>query len=118
MIVYYNPKCFKCREAKDLLESANCEFELREYLKEPPTEEELKELLNKLGIKASQLVRTKEALYKEKYEGKNVTNARWIKILCKNPVLIERPIVIDGERAIIGRPPALILDFVKSKRKK
>lgn len=118
MIIYYNAKCFKCREAKELLESANCEFELREYLKEPPTEEELKELLNKLNIKAFDLVRTKEELYKEKYEGKKITNARWIKILCKNPILIERPIAIDGETAIIGRPPVLILDLVKSKKTK
>jgi arsenate reductase len=115
MIIYYNPKCSKCREALDLLEGAKCEVEIRNYLKDPPTKKELKELLKKLGIKAFDLVRTKEQFYKDNYEGKKLTNNQWIEILTNHPELIERPIVVDGEKAIIGRPPVLVLDLVKGK---
>ena len=116
MIIYYNARCSKCREAKDLLEENHCEFEIREYLVVPPSETELKELLAKLGCKAKDLVRKKEPLFLEKYDGKKITNSRWIKILSKNPILIERPIVIDDDKAVIGRPPALVIDFVKKKK--
>jgi arsenate reductase len=118
MIIYYNPQCSKCREALDLLEGESCEVEIRNYLKEPPTKKELKELLKKLGLKAFGLVRTKEQLYKDNYEGKKLSNDEWIKILIDHPELIERPIVVDGEKAIIGRPPVLVLDLVKGKEKK
>ena len=67
-----------------------------------------------LGIKAIDLVRKKEALYKEKYEGRYIPPARWIKILHRNPILIERPIVIYHDKAIIGRPPEKIISFIKS----
>lgn len=118
MIIYYNPRCSKCREAKELLEENNCNFTVRQYLDEPPSQKELKELVAKLGCKPFDLVRTKEPLYKEKFENKKITNAQWVKILCENPVLIERPILIDGKKAIIGRPPVLILDLVKKKKVK
>ncbi len=113
MIIYHNPRCSKCREALDLLEENNCTIDIREYLKEPPTKKELKELLGKLKCKAESIVRKTEPLYKEKYADTKYTEAQWIKILSENPILIERPIVIDGERAIVGRPPVLVVDFVK-----
>lgn len=116
MIVYYNPRCSKCREAKELLEEQSCEFGIREYLKEPPTIKELKALLKKLGCSPLDIVRKSEPLFKEKFSGKKYTNAQWLKILSENPVLIERPIIIDGDRAIVGRPPSLIVDFVKRKK--
>lgn len=115
MIIYHNPRCSKCREALDLLEENNCSIEIREYLKEPPTKKELKELLGKLKCKAEALVRKSEAIYKEKYADTKYTETQWIKILCENPILIERPIVIDGERAVVGRPPVLVVDFAKKK---
>jgi len=117
MIIYYNPKCSKCREALGLLEGENCEVEIRNYIAEPPSKKELKELLKKLGIKAFDLVRTKEQLYKDKYEGKKLSNDQWVKILIDHPELIERPIVVDGEKALIGRPPVLVLDLVKRKKR-
>jgi arsenate reductase len=117
MIVYYNPKCSKCREAKDLLENAGCEFTLREYLKEPPTQKELRDLIKKLGCKPFDLVRTKELLYKEEFDGKKMTSAQWIKALADNPILIERPIVIAGDKALVGRPPSLVLDLTKRHQK-
>jgi arsenate reductase len=111
MIIYYNPGCSKCREAISLLEEKNCSFEVREYLKEPPSEKELKELLQKLNCKASDIVRKSEPLYTERFEGKNINEEEWLSILSQNPVLIERPIVISGDKAIIGRPPVKVLDL-------
>lgn len=116
MIIYYNPRCSKCREALGLLEKNNCEITLKEYLKEPPTKKELVVLLKKLKCKAVDIVRKSEPLYKEKFADKKLTNAEWIKVLSENPILIERPIVIDGEKAVIGRPPVLVLDLLKKKK--
>ncbi|PBQ33162.1 arsenate reductase (glutaredoxin) [Sphingobacteriaceae bacterium] len=116
MIIYHNPRCSKSREAINLLEKNKCEFTIREYLKEPLTQKELKALLQKLACKAEAIVRRSEPLYKEKFSGKTITNAQWIKILSENPILIERPIVIDGEKALVGRPPILVLDMIKRKK--
>jgi arsenate reductase len=112
MIIYYNPRCSKCREAKELMEENNCDFEIRDYLKNPPSKKELRDLIKLLGIKAIDLVRKTEPLFKEKFDGKKLTTAQWITALSENPILIQRPIVIDGEQAIIGRPPELILDLL------
>jgi arsenate reductase len=117
MIIYYNPQCSKCREALSLLEGESCEVEIRNYMKEPPTKKELKELLKKLGIKAFDLVRTKEQFYKDNYEEKKLTSDQWIKVLIDHPELIERPVVVDGEKALVGRPPVLVLDLVKRKKR-
>lgn len=118
MIVYFNPRCSKCREAVDLLEKNNCELTFREYLKEPPSQKELKDLLKKLHCKAEDIVRKSEPLYKENFSEKKLTNTQWIKVLSENPILIERPIVIDGEKALVGRPPVLVLDLVPKKEKR
>lgn len=115
MIIYHNPRCSKSREALGLLEDNNCEIEIREYLKEPPTKKELKQLIKKTGGKPFDIVRKSEPLYIEKYKGEKLTDAQWIKVLSENPILIERPIVIDGEKAIVGRPPVLVLDLIRKK---
>jgi arsenate reductase (glutaredoxin) len=103
--IYHNPRCSKSREALDLLKESKEEITVIEYLKTPPTKQELEKLLSKLGIPAEELVRKGEELYKEKYKGKKISNSEWIKILTANPVLIERPVIIKGNQAIIGRPP-------------
>jgi len=113
MIIYYNADCSKCREAIDLLNGASCEFEVREYLKKPPTEQELQVLLQKLRCKPFDLVRKSEPLYLEQFSGKAWTDTEWLHILSTHPVLIERPVVIDGDRAIIGRPPVKVIEFIK-----
>ena len=113
MIIYHNPRCSTSREVLGLLEKKDCTFEVREYLKTPPTKKELEDLLLKLGCRAVDLVRTKEALYIEKFKGKVYTNAQWISLLVKHPVLIQRPILIDGEKAIIGRPQEKVIEFLK-----
>lgn len=114
--MYFKPNCATCQTAIKLARGATKEkIETVEYLVETPSQKEIKEILKMLGIKAEQLVRKKEPLYKENYEGKKITNAQWIKILHNNPILIERPILVDGERAIIGRPVESIVEFLKKK---
>jgi arsenate reductase len=94
-------------------ENTDEKFEKIEYLVETPTPKEIREILTMLGMKAEELVRKKEPLYKEKYEGKKISEARWIKILSENPILIERPILVKDGKAIIGRPVERIISFVK-----
>ena len=77
---------------------------------------ELKELLAKLGCKPFDLVRQKEELFLKKFKNKKFSDAEWIHLLCEHPILIERPIVVDGYKAIIGRPPSLVLDLIKRKK--
>lgn len=114
--ILYNPRCSKCREALSLLEGENCEIEIVEYLKNTITKKELKSILAKLGLKAFDIVRKKEYLFLKKFKDKKFTNEEWIQILLENPTLIERPIVIDGYKAIVGRPPELVIDLVKRKK--
>ena len=116
MIIYHNARCSKSREALEILKKNKCEIKIREYLKIPPTKKELKELLGKLGCKPFDLIRKSEKLYIEKFQGKKFTDAQWIKILSENPILIERPLIIDGKKAIVGRPPSLILSLVKKRK--
>jgi arsenate reductase len=113
--VYFNPKCSKCREAVGLLEENNCEIELVEYLKDVPTKKELKDLLAKLGLKPFDIIRTKEELFQKKFLNKKFTDAEWLQIIIENPILLERPIVVDGYKAIIGRPPEKVIELVKRK---
>ena len=112
--VYFKINCATCQTALKLMRDNTKEkFEKVEYLVETPTQKEIKEILRMLGIKAEQLVRKKEPLYKENYEGKKISNTEWIKILHENPILIERPIVVKDDKAIIGRPIETIIDFIK-----
>jgi len=103
--IYHNPKCTKSRQTLALLEGGGAEPKVIEYQKTPPTAAELKSILVKLGMKPEQLVRKGEDVYKEKFAGKTLTDAQWIEALVKNPILIERPIVVSGDRAVLGRPP-------------
>jgi arsenate reductase (glutaredoxin) len=117
--VYFKANCATCQTALKLMRDNTKEkFEKIEYLVETPSEKEIKEILKMLGVKAEQLVRKKEPLYKENYEGKKISNAEWIKILHDNPILIERPILVDGDKAIIGRPVETIVEFINPKKNK
>ena len=113
MIIYYNPECSKCQEARELLESRQCEFSIRNYLQDAPTPEEIKALVNLLGCKAEDLVRKTETLFIENYAHKTLGEEEYIDLIAKHPVLLQRPIVIDGKKAVIGRPPSLVLQLVK-----
>ena len=104
-VFYHKPTCSTSRSALELLKSLTRDkIEIVEYLKDVPTQQELKELVKKLGIKPEGLVRKKEQIYKDEYEGKKITGAEWIRILSKNPILIERPVIINGDKAVIARP--------------
>jgi arsenate reductase len=117
--VYFKPNCATCQTALKLMKDNTEEkIEKIEYLVDTPSEKEIKEILKMLGIKAEQLVRKKEPLFKENYEGKKISNSEWVKILHKNPILIERPIVISGDKANIGRPVETIIEFLNPKKKK
>ena len=110
--MYHNPRCRKSRETLALLESKGKNPEIILYLESPPTTKELKEVLKKLNIKPEQLLRKGEAIYKDKFKGKTLSDAEWIKAMVENPKLIERPIVINGGKAAIGRPPENVLEII------
>ena len=111
MRIYHNPMCRKSRQALAIVEKNTSEFEIVEYLKNPLTVKEIKVLLPQLNIKAGELVRTQEAIWKEKYKGKILTDNEMIDIMAKNPKLIERPIVEHNNKAVIGRPPENVLSL-------
>lgn len=111
--VYHNNRCTKSREACSILQEENIPFETIEYLKTPPTQSQIKVLLKMLDMKAEDIVRKGEPLYKEKFSGKKLSEEKWIKILSENPILIERPIVVKGNKAVIGRPPEKVLELLK-----
>ncbi len=112
MKIYNNPTCSKCVSTLALLEEKGVIPEIINYLDTPPSAEELAEVIQKLGIAPIDLIRKKESVFQEKYVGKNLSDQEWIKAMIENPILIERPIVINGNMAIIGRPPARILDII------
>jgi arsenate reductase len=105
MKIYHNPRCSKSRQTLQILRDANKQVEVIEYLTNPPTFEELKSLIEMLGISPEQLLRKNEAIFKDQFKGKVFTNDEWIKIMIENPKLIERPIVVEGNKAVLGRPP-------------
>lgn len=106
--IYHNTRCSKSRESLKILENSGKEFRIREYLKDPLSEEEIKLLLDKLNIAPIQLVRKNEKIWKEKYKDKDISDPELIRILAANPVLIERPIVENKDLAVIGRPTSQI----------
>ena len=105
MKIYHNPRCSKSRQTLSVIQERGEEVEIVEYLKDPPSTHELREVLNKLGMKPEQIIRKGEAIYKEKYKGNSFTDDQWIEIMTSNPILIERPIVVNGNKAVMGRPP-------------
>lgn len=111
-IIYHNPRCSKSREALCMLEEQGENVEIVKYLDDVPSIKQLEDLIKMLGIKPIQLVRINEAIWKEKYKGKELSDAEVIQAMHENPRLIERPIVVKDGKASIGRPPSLILDIL------
>ncbi|MGS2763727.1 arsenate reductase (glutaredoxin) [Sinomicrobium sp. M5D2P9] len=103
--IYHNPRCSKSRQGLALLEASGKEFEVVKYLEDIPSEKELREIINLLGISPIDLVRKNESIWKDNYKGKDLSDTDIIKAMADNPKLIERPIVISGKKAVIGRPP-------------
>lgn len=110
--IYHNPRCGKSREALQILEEAGCEFEVVKYLENNISKELLLQILEKLQIEPIDLVRKNETIWKENFKNQTLSNAELVDILVQNPILIERPIVINGNQAIIGRPPILIKNLI------
>ena len=110
--IYHNPRCRKSRETLAIIEDRGQSPEIVEYLKDTPTENELKDLIAKLGIKPEQLLRKGEADFKENFKGKTLSDDEWIAAMVKYPKLIERPIVVKGKKAILGRPPENVLELL------
>lgn len=105
MRIYHNPRCSKSRQTLDLIQQAGVDPEVVLYLDTPPSAAELRELLAKLGISAQELLRKKEDDYKTAGLGKDSTEDEIIEAMLAWPRLIERPIVVQGEKAVLGRPP-------------
>lgn len=110
--IYHNARCKKSREGLELVKNSGQEFQVREYLKEPLSEAELKEILSKLNYAPIQLIRTNEKLWKEEYKNKDLSDKELVNVMVKNPKLIERPIVATNNTAVVGRPDSKIKDIL------
>jgi len=110
--IYHNNRCSKSRCGVELLENSGKEYEIVKYLENTPTIDELKNIITLLGISPIELVRKNEAIWKEDYKGKKLTDEEVINAMIENPKLIERPLVINGNKAVIGRPTEAILDII------
>jgi arsenate reductase (glutaredoxin) len=111
--IYHNPRCSKSRETLALLQARGVEPKIVEYLKTPPSASQLKAIVKQLGIKPEQLVRKSEEVYKSKYVNQTLSDAQWIEAMVEHPSLIERPIVIRGQQAALGRPPQNVLQLFR-----
>lgn len=115
MLYYHNPRCSKSRQGLELLKSKGIEPEIKEYLKEGLSQKEVSSLASSLGISPIDgLLRVKESAFKE-LEISNInelTAPEWSKIIAENPVLLERPILVNGDKAAIGRPPEDLLKIL------
>ena len=110
--IYHNPRCGKSREGLQILENSGKDFEVVKYLENVPSFEELKSIIEKLGIKPIDLVRQKEKIWIENFKGKTMSDDETISAMISNPILIERPIVVNGNKVAIGRPPQNIAEIL------
>ncbi len=110
--IYHNPRCRKSREGLAVLEASGQAFEVIKYLDEPLSKKDLQEIISKLGIPPMDLVRTNEAIWKSDYKGKTLSDVDIIEAMVTHPKLIERPIVVNGDKAVIGRPAEQILNII------
>ncbi len=111
--IYHNPRCSKSRQTLDLLKEKGVEPQVIEYLKTPPTASEIADILSKLGMKPRELMRRKEAEYKEQnLDDPALSDGELISAMVETPKLIERPIVLAGAKAALGRPPENVLEII------
>jgi arsenate reductase len=113
LIIYHNPSCSKSRETLEILQDNNQQPEIIEYLREPPNQQELTKIIEMLGISPRQLLRTTELEYKDAgLDDESISDEQIIEAICNNPPLLQRPIVVKGNKAIIGRPPTKVLEMI------
>ena len=110
--IYHNTRCRKSREGLQILEESGKEFEVREYLKENLSEAEITDLLQKLKMAPIELVRTEEKMWKENYRDRDLSDKELIRIMAKNPKLIQRPVVETKNKAVIGRPASNVKELI------
>ena len=110
--IYHNPRCSKSRQGLEILTKSEKSFKIIKYLDDNLSSEDLKEIILLLNIKPIDLVRKNEAIWKSDYKGKTLSDIQIIDAMVENPRLIERPIVINNHKAVIGRPPEQILDIL------
>lgn len=110
--IYHNPRCSKSRQGVALLEDKAQNFEIVKYLDEPLTKSQLQEIISKLGIQPIELVRKNEAIWKTDYKSKTLSDEAIVEAMVTHPKLIERPIIVNGDKAVIGRPAENILTLI------
>ncbi len=111
--IYHNPRCKKSREGLKYLQNLGVDFKVIEYLKEPLSIDELKEILKKLDKKPDEIIRHQEIYYKKELKNKQFTDEEWLILITENPSLLQRPIVAGKYKAVIAQPPELILKVLK-----
>jgi arsenate reductase (glutaredoxin) len=111
-IIYYNPRCGTCQKVLAILEAKKFKVKRIEYLNTPPTVDELDAILQKLNLPPEGLARRKEDVYAEKVEGRTLSRDQWLELFHRHPVLIERPVVVIGDKAIIARPPEKVHEIL------
>ena len=112
--IWHNPKCSKSREALSIIDENGSEKEIVKYLESNPDSKTIKNLLKMLGLNARELMRTKEAIYKELNLKNETDDEKLIEAMAQNPKLIERPVLIKDTKAIIGRPTSIIAEFLNA----
>ena len=113
LVIYHNPSCSKSRETLQILENNNLSPTIVEYLDNPPTRQELTKIIEMLGVSARDLLRTTEQVYEDaKLEREALSEDEIIAAICQHPILLQRPIVVSGDRAVIGRPPDRVLEII------
>ena len=112
VVIYHNPRCSKSRQTLALLEERGIEPEIIRYLDAPPSAKELKTIIAKLGAAPRDMMRVKEPSYKDLNLKDETDDGALIKAMAENPILIERPIVVNGDKAAIGRPPEAVLEII------
>jgi arsenate reductase len=111
--IYHNPRCRKSRSGLNYLKSKTSDFEIIEYLKDGLSKEALKEIILKTNLKPIDLIRKQEDLFKKELKSKSFNDDEWVDIICENPKLLQRPIVISKYKAVLGDPPENINDILK-----
>ena len=112
IVIYHNPYCSKSRESLEILETSKADIQIVKYLDETLKSEKLAKIIKLLKIKPIDLIRQNESLWKENFKDLEFTDEELIDVMCNYPQLIERPIVINGDKAVIGRPPTKIFDIL------
>jgi arsenate reductase (glutaredoxin) len=115
--IYHNPRCRISRRVLEEIKRTESVFEVKEYLKDIPSIKALKVLLVKLNLSPIQIIRQNEEIFKKKFKGKTFSDEEWLQIIHENPVLIERPIVVKNNKAVICRPPELFQEIFLQQKK-